>query len=79
MLENLAIINSIEDQRSVDFTGKINLLSIKGQHLGELIFIDGEFVLTTNYGLDTENSVQELEIFLSLQREAKKEFNIITF
>ena len=44
MLENLAIINSIEDQRSVDFTGKINLLSIKGQHLGELIFIDGEFV-----------------------------------
>lgn len=44
MLEKLQIINAIEDQRSVDFTGKINLLNSKGQLLGNLIFVEGEFV-----------------------------------
>lgn len=44
MLENIDIINSIEEQRSVKFTGKINLLSDSGQLLGSLLFVEGEFV-----------------------------------
>ena len=44
MLENIDIINSIEEQRSVKFTGKINLLSESGQLLGSLLFVEGEFV-----------------------------------
>ena len=44
MIRDLAIINSIEEQRSVKFTGKINLLNVSGQFLGSLIFVEGEFV-----------------------------------
>lgn len=44
MLDKLQIIATIEDQRSVDFTGKINLLNSKGQLLGNLIFVEGDFV-----------------------------------
>jgi hypothetical protein len=43
-LYDIEILKNIEDQISVEFTGKINILSKNGQSLGHVLFIDGDLL-----------------------------------
>lgn len=41
---DIEILKNIEDQISVEFTGKINILSQNGQSWGHILFVDGELL-----------------------------------
>jgi hypothetical protein len=48
MIEKVQILDDIEDQISVEFTGKINILRGRNrQHLGNIIMVDGELIYIT--------------------------------